>query len=111
VLTIPIQALTVRELETDEDGNPLPPDTEKAEEQNPSATSGKKARREEFEGVFVVKESKAEFVTVKTGITGNTEIEIDSGLEEGAVIVTGSYKVLRSLNHGDRVKVDNKAGE
>ena len=39
----------------------------------------------------------AEFKPVKTGIMGETEIEMLDGLKEGDEIVTGSYRTLRTL--------------
>jgi HlyD family secretion protein len=42
-----------------------------------------------------------------TGISGPTDIEVTNGLQEGDEIVTGSYKVLRTLRNGASVKVDN----
>jgi HlyD family secretion protein len=54
-----------------------------------------------------VRASKAVFVTVQTGITGITDIEVTSGLKAGDVIVTGSYKALRTLRSGTAIKVDN----
>ncbi len=50
---------------------------------------------------------KAEFKKVETGITGTTDVEVVNGLAEGDEIITGSYKVLRSLKNGARVKVNN----
>ncbi len=38
---------------------------------------------------------------------GTTDIEVTSGLKEGDEIVTGSYKILRTLRNGASVKVDN----
>ena len=49
---------------------------------------------------------KVVFTPVKTGIVGETEIEILSGLDEGQKIVTGSYKTLRTLSDGDGVKAE-----
>ena len=46
---------------------------------------------------------------METGITGTTDIEVLSGLKPGDEIVTGSYKVLRTLRPGASVKVDNTA--
>ena len=46
---------------------------------------------------------------VETGITGATDIEVTSGLKEGEEIVTGSYKVIRTMKNDTRIKVDNKA--
>ena len=61
-------------------------------------------KKEELQGVFVVKDNKAEFVKVETGITGVTDIEVLSGLKENDDIVTGSYRVLRTLRNGAGVK-------
>ncbi len=65
--------------------------------------------KEEVQGVFVIRDRKAEFLPVQTGITGTTDIEVLSGLKPGDEIVTGSYKVLRTLRPGASVKVDNTA--
>ena len=121
VLTIPIQALTIREMDQEREagGNSLSaPDTAKAAsstENNMKESSrplvGKNAKKKEQQGVFVVREGKALFVPVTTGITGQTEIEVLSGLKAGDEIVTGSYKTLRTLKAGTRIKIDNKTGE
>jgi HlyD family secretion protein len=58
--------------------------------------------------VFVVNGDKAEFHKVETGIAGATDIEVLSGIEAGEQIVTGSYKAIRSMRNGVRVKVDNR---
>ncbi len=70
---------------------------------------GADPKKEEIQGVFVVRKGRVQFVQVDTGITGVTDIEVKSGLKDGDEIVTGSYKALRSLKPGDRVKVDNEA--
>ncbi len=44
---------------------------------------------------------------MKTGITGATDIEVLSGLKEGDQIITGTYKVIRTLRNGAKVKVNN----
>ena len=41
--------------------------------------------------------------------SGATDIEILSGLNEGDQIVTGSFKVIRTLRNQARIKVDNGA--
>jgi HlyD family secretion protein len=101
-LSIPIQALTVRR---EEDLQP------KNEKDAVEAASPQKAEsnKEEIQGVFVLRNHKAEFVPVQTGIAGTTDIEVLKGLKEGDEIVTGSYKVLRTLRPGSSVKVDNSA--
>jgi HlyD family secretion protein len=64
---------------------------------------------DELQGVFVIRNKKAIFVPVATGITGRTDIEVVDGLKEGDEVITGSYKVLRSLRPGSSVKIDNRA--
>jgi HlyD family secretion protein len=99
-VTIPIQALTVRQK------GDLETKPKKGTVQAASPAPGAKDK-EELQGVFVVRNKKAEFVKVDTGITGTTDIEVTSGLQPGDEIVTGSYKVLRSLRNGASVKIDN----
>ncbi len=59
--------------------------------------------------MFVVRNKHAVFVPVETGITGVTDIEVLSGLQNGDQIITGSYKALRTIKPGASVKVDNSA--
>ncbi|HSY90001.1 MAG TPA: hypothetical protein VK812_01440, partial [Candidatus Binatus sp.] len=69
------------------------------------ASKSKKA--DDVQGVFVVRNKKATFVPVNTGITGTTDVEVLDGLKEGDEVITGSYKVLRTLRPGSSVKIDN----
>ncbi len=105
VLSIPIQSLTVRtrtELEAA---------AKKAKGGSAPAASpatGKSKEQDEVQGVFIVKQRKAEFVPVQTGVAGATNIEVTGGgLKPGDEIVTGSYRVLRTLKPGASVKIDN----
>jgi HlyD family secretion protein len=102
VLTIPIQALTVRQKG---DLEPKPKDEKNPPKYTPAE---EKARKEEIQGVFVVSGGKAQFHKVETGITGATDIEVVSGLKDGEEIVTGTYQVIRTLRNDTQVKVDNK---
>ena len=56
----------------------------------------------------MVAEGKAAFRPVKTGIMGDTDVEVLEGLKEGEEIVTGSYKALRTLKDEARLKIENK---
>jgi len=107
-LTIPIQALTVRR-QAD-----LVPISEKkgsvqAAAPAPVLSKNKDKDKDEIQGVFVIRNHKAEFVQLETGIAGTTDIEVVKGLKDGDEIVTGSYKVLRTLRPGASVKIDNSA--
>ncbi|RPI19947.1 MAG: biotin/lipoyl-binding protein [Acidobacteriales bacterium] len=103
-LTIPIQALTIRQKG---DLEPAPKKGVKAATKLDPARE--KARKEELQGVFVVSAGKAEFRKVETGITGATDIEVLGGLKDGEEIITGSYRVIRTVRVGARIKVDNQA--
>ena len=61
---------------------------------------------DEKDGVFVVADRRAVFRPVKTGIMGDTDVEIMDGLAEGEEIVTGSYRTLRTLKDGAVLKVE-----
>jgi HlyD family secretion protein len=101
-LAIPIQALTIRER-----GELTPEKKDKSSAVQAAAPAGGNPK-EELQGVFILKNKKdAVFVPVVTGISGATDIEVTNGLQEGDEIVTGSYKVLRTLRNGASVKVDN----
>jgi HlyD family secretion protein len=107
VLAAPIQAVVVREL--DEKGKVIDPDAAPEEEQGtPAALNIPRAKGVEREGVFVVAGKQARFKPVKTGIVGETEIEIVEGLAEGEQIVSGSYKTLRTLKDEARIKIEDK---
>jgi HlyD family secretion protein len=106
VVTIPIQALTVRqqsdlEAATSEKGS--------VQAAAPQKDAAKDKKNEEIQGVFAIRNKKAEFIPVQTGVAGTTDIEVLGGLKEGDEIVTGSYKVLRTMKPGTSVKVDNSA--
>jgi HlyD family secretion protein len=101
-LAIPIQALTVRQR------GELTPEKKSKIAEVEAATLTKGNPKEELTGVFLLKNKKeVVFVPVKTGISGTTDIEVTNGLKEGDEIVTGSYKVLRTLRNGASVKIDN----
>lgn len=103
VLTIPIQALTVRQ----KGDLAKKPEKGAAQAAAPDAVT-ERALKEEIQGVFVINKGKAEFRKVETGITGTTDIEVVSGLQQGAEIVTGTYQVIRTLRNQASVKVDNR---
>ena len=75
----------------------------------PVAHAARREKGKEKDGVFVVDGEKVAFKPVKTGIMGETDIEITEGVNEGEEIVTGSYKTLRTLK--DQAKIKTEQGE
>jgi HlyD family secretion protein len=104
-VAIPIQAITIRQRgDLEKKGEK---DKSSVQAAGPQLTPAQ--AKEEVQGVFVIHDKKAEFRPVETGVTGTTDIEITKGLQPGDEIVTGSYKVLRTLRNGAAIKIDNSA--
>ena len=103
VLAIPIQALVMRD--------PAAMAAAETAKKNPGAVpaaSNMKKKTADTQGVFVVNnkggKDRAVFVPVQTGVTGTTDIEVTQGLKPGDTIVTGTYRVLRTLKNNAQVK-------
>ena len=119
-VAVPIQALSVRELVYDEKGNvvrtPRPPkprfgfgsNVEPAVSASTTTELLPGQRREEVEGVFVVRDGKAEFVPVKLGIAGERYFEVSGGLKEGDRVITGPFDSVRNLFDGDQVLINER---
>ena len=116
VVAVPIQATTVREMVVDEKGDivrePEPPGKNRPRR----PTGGVQASelkpgqsRKEIEGVFVVKDNKAIFTPVKTGIAGDKYFEVTSGLNEGESVIVGPFSSVRELADGAAVKIEQPA--
>ena len=103
-LTIPIQALTIRKR-----GDLAPVGKKGVQAATRTDPAKEKADKEELQGVFVISAGKAVFRVVETGITGATDVEVTGGLKDGEEIVTGTYRVIRTLRNEARIKVDNQA--
>lgn len=92
VLAVPIQALVVREKE-----------------------AVGEAKAQEEEGVYILKtdgsKKTAVFAAVTAGMTGETQVEIQSGLSEGDEVITGPFKSLREIKDGDRVRLEEPKKE
>jgi len=61
-------------------------------------------QRDGRSGVFVVRDGRAAFTPVTTGLIGGLTIEVD-GLSEGATIVAGPFQTLRDLVDDSAVRV------
>lgn len=63
------------------------------------------AGNEEVKVAFVVENGKARQRPVTLGLSDETHIEILKGLDAGAKMITGPYRILRDLKDGDTVQV------
>lgn len=61
-----------------------------------------------IKGVYVLDGNKAKFVEVTTGITGESDVQILSGLSEGQQVITGPSRILNTLKEGTVVKQQTK---
>lgn len=99
VLIVPIQAVTVREI------SQIPQLKEKAD--TTKTAKNEKASKKMREVVFVVKDGVAHIRPVKTGISSDTDIEIQEGVKEGEKVVVGSFRALsKELRDGVHVKIE-----
>ena len=109
VVSVPIQALTVREMLFDAKGNIVRDTTPRrrggvvptvdASEPPPGH------ERKEIEGVFLIAEGRAVFTPVKVGIAGERYFEVLSGIKAGDRVITGPFASVRGLADGEPVKV------
>jgi HlyD family secretion protein len=102
-LAVPIEALTLRNTDRERRlGGDSSGGGEKsaARAQNSAGSLGS-----EDEGVFVLREERVYFVPVETGIAGEKDFEVLTGLGEGDRVVRGPFEVLRTLESGTEVKI------
>jgi HlyD family secretion protein len=116
VVSVPIQALAVREMLFDEKGTlvhePPPvrprrflraPAVETVTAPPPEPPPGQ--TRKETEGVFVLRDSRVVFVPVKVGIAGERYFEVMTGVNSGDRVVTGPVSAVRQMADGETVKI------
>jgi HlyD family secretion protein len=114
VVAIPIQATTVRELVFDAKGNVVkePEADKKTRRPGPVAAVAELKpgqTKKETEGVFAMKDGKAAFLPVKTGIAGEKYFEVLSGVKAGDEVITGPFNSVRDLKDGAPVKLQAAA--
>jgi HlyD family secretion protein len=68
----------------------------------PAASPGEKPKN--LKGVYILEGTKVRFIEVTTGITGEADIEITSGVQQGMEIVRGPSRILKTLKDGMSVK-------
>jgi HlyD family secretion protein len=110
VVSVPIQAVTVREMVVDQAGAVVRPDTARAGQPHRATPAASQElqpgqTRKELEGVFVIRDGKALFVPTKIGIAGDKYFEVLAGVSEGDQIITGPFASVRTMKDGDAVKI------
>src|SRR5213592_4150967 len=102
VLAVPLQAIVEKAPPTPTPGGSVAT----------SAPTPFGEKPKEVKGLYILdKNNKVKFVEVTTGITGESDIEIVSGLQAGTEVVTGPSRVLKSLKEGSSVKRQTKKPE
>jgi HlyD family secretion protein len=66
---------------------------------------------EEQTYVFVMKDGKAIRKDVEVGISSDSDQEITDGLEEGELVISGPYRILRDLMDGEDVEEEDDEEE
>jgi HlyD family secretion protein len=110
VLSVPIQATTVREMVVDDKGQIVRSEPARGRGAATKAPVGPVElkpgqSKKELEGVFVVSSGHAVFTPIRTGIAGEKYFELLSGLSVGDQVITGPFSSVRSLKDNDPVKI------
>ena len=61
------------------------------------------AEKKDIDGVFLVIEGKANFIPVRTGIRDQQYVEIVEGLSEKDSVISGPFRLLRTLKHDELI--------
>ncbi len=96
VIAVPLQAV----IEKKPDGTPTPA--------LPGDAPPPSEKPKMITGVYVLDGNKAKFVEVTTGINGESDRQILTGLSEGQEVITGPSRVLNTLKEGAVVKRQTK---
>ena len=110
-VAVPIQATTVRDVALGPDGRMVRPSREGSATSAAAAEAAGTAApepTEEVEGVFIVRDERAWFAPVETGIAGDRYFEVLSGIDAGALVAIGPFDAVRALEDGDPVRIDEE---
>ncbi len=97
VLAIPLQAVVEKKPDEGQSPPSVPNDQSPQEKPKP------------IKGVYVLEGNRAKFIAVETGITGESDIQIVSGLSAGQEVITGPSRVLNTLKEDTVVKKQERA--
>jgi HlyD family secretion protein len=100
VLAVPLESIV-------EKAPPAPSPGASVASSVPTASSGGEKPKSQ-KGVYIIEGNKVRFIEVTTGITGEADIEITSGVQPNMEIVRGPSRVLKTLKDGMTVKRQTK---
>ncbi len=104
VLAVPIQSVTAR---VDKSKAMAAAQNPESTQQNNKASKSTKPK----EVVFVINNGKAKMMEVKTGISDDTFIEVETGLKGDEEVISGPYRAIsKDLEDGSKVSVQPKRG-
>ena len=107
VLSIPIQSVTARVDKSKQSATTTSNDASDAVQQQKNKIA--KVNNRPKEVVFLVKDGKAKMAEVKTGISDDTYIEIESGLNGTEDIISGPYRAIsKDLEDGSKITIQPK---
>jgi HlyD family secretion protein len=118
VTAVPIAAVAVRELVYDDATGQIVREQRNGRRRRPrsegsmmepvasAAELPEGQTRKETEGVFVMRNGRAEFVPIKMGIAGEQYFEVLSGLKAGDQVITGPFSSVRTMSDGDAVRIE-----
>lgn len=84
---------------------------ENEEEDSLNAKSEDDVEREDVKGVYLIREGIVSFEPIETGIADQKYIEVLSGLNKDDSVVSGPYRVLRSIKDGEEIEIIKKKDE
>jgi HlyD family secretion protein len=98
VIAAPLEAIVEKQ--------PSPSPTASIAGNVPTSTPGGGEKVKSIKGIYIIdaKTNKVKFMEVTTGITGEADIEITSGVQAGMEVVRGPSRVLKTLKDGMTVK-------
>lgn len=99
VIAVPLEAIV-------EKAAPTPSPAAGVAGSVPPASSGEKPKS--LKGVYLIEGNKVRFIEITTGITGEADIEVTSGVKAGMEIVRGPSRILKTLKDGMTVKRQEK---
>ncbi|MRR09511.1 efflux RND transporter periplasmic adaptor subunit [bacterium] len=110
VLVVPIQSVVMRKVESErKSGEKKGKRSGAIAMADDSQGGGRRAKEKDQEAVYVLSGGRAQITPVTIGASDQENIEVVSGLSEGQQVIKGPFRVLRTLKHNDKAKVDKSA--